>query len=142
MLTTWGVALDLEATALDAGDPVATAQAAFAAGRAAYLARCPVLAETLRGEAADLRVTTERIDPLPLPSDGTVRVAVSVTEVRSTSFEFATRIRVVATDHPDDPIDGRCTVVIERRATGERLEVPRAVRDEFVAIQLAAREFA
>lgn len=142
MLTTWGVAIDLEVTTLDARDPDAAAQAAFAAGRAEYLDRCPVLAATLRVEDADLRVTAERLDPLQLPSHGTVRVAVSVIEVRPSSFEFATRIRVDAADHPDDPVEGRCTVVIERRATGERLEIPRAIRDEFVAIQLAAREFA
>jgi len=31
-------------------------------------------------------------------------------------------------------------VVIERRVTGERIVIPREVRDEFSAIQLAAHE--
>jgi len=31
-------------------------------------------------------------------------------------------------------------MVIQRRATGERISIPRDIRDEFIAIQLAAHE--
>ena len=37
-------------------------------------------------------------------------------------------------------MNGRCTMVVERRATRERVPIPLEVRDEFIAIQLAARE--
>ena len=39
-----------------------------------------------------------------------------------------------------EPANGRRTVVIERRATGERIVIPRGVRDKFSAIQLATHE--
>ena len=38
-----------------------------------------------------------------------------------------------------EPANGRCTVVIERRVTGERIIIMCEVRDEFSAIQRAAR---
>jgi hypothetical protein len=52
---------------------------------------------------------------------------------------MAVRIRGTG-DDPGRPANGRCTIVVERRASGERVPIPRQVRDEFVAIQLAARE--
>jgi hypothetical protein len=39
------------------------------------------------------------------------------------------------------PVNGRCTVTIVRRRTGERIRIPSQVREEFVATQLAARDF-
>ena len=139
MLTTWGVLLDLGVIVGEGPD--ATARRAFAAGRDAYLARCPVLAGVLQRETATLVVTTERIDPIEVPpgADG-LEVAVSVVEIRPSSFEKAVRIRAARGDRT--PADGRCTVAIERVATGERLPIPTEVRDEFIAIQLAARDYA
>jgi acyl-CoA thioesterase FadM len=67
------------------------------------------------------------------------RVGVSIVEVRPSSFDLAVRIRGTG-DDPGRPANGRCTIVVERRASGERVPIPRQVRDEFVAIQLAARE--
>jgi hypothetical protein len=123
-------------------EPDATSRRAFAAGRDAYLARCPVLAGVVRREAATLRVIAERVDPVPAaPGSEGLQVAVSVVEIRPTSFEMAVRIRVV-TEADAGPADGRCTIAIERDATGERLPIPNEVRDEFIAIQLAARDYA
>lgn len=138
MLTTWGVVLDIDM--VDGEAPDALARRAFAVGREAYLARCPVLAGVVAREAAMLVVTTERIDPIAVPrgADG-LEVAVSVVEIRPSSFEMAVRIRVASGD--GTAADGRCTVAIER-STGERLPIPTEVRDEFIAIQLAARDFA
>jgi hypothetical protein len=54
-------------------------------------------------------------------------------------IDMAVRIRPAGED-AGPPANGRCTTVVERRATGERIPVPREIRDEFIAIQLAARE--
>jgi hypothetical protein len=140
MLTTWGVLLDLDLIAEE--DPAETARRAFAAGRDAYLARCPILAGVVRREAATLRVTAEHLEPIATtPGSDGLQVAVSVVEIRPTSFEMAVRIRVAA-DEVGPPVNGRCTIAIERDATGERLPIPNEVRDEFIAIQLAARDYA
>ena len=54
-------------------------------------------------------------------------------------IDMAVRIRPAGED-AGPPANGRCTTVVERRATGERIPIPREIRDEFIAIQLAARE--
>jgi acyl-CoA thioesterase FadM len=139
LLTTWGVVLDLGVIVGE--EPDATAWRAFAAGREAYLARCPVLAGVLQREAATLVVTTERIDPIEVsPGADGLEVAVSVVEIRLSSFEMAVRVRAAGGDGA--PTDGRCTMAIERRDAGERIAIPTEVRDEFIAIQLAARDYA
>lgn len=138
VLTTWGVVLDREVMVdleqrTSAGDW-------FAEGRGAFFDRCPRLAALLRDEDAELRVTAEQVGPVDIaPGAGSARIGVSVVEVRTTSFTMAVRIRPTGQD-AGAPANGRCTVTILRRTTAERLPIPREVRDEFVAIQLAARE--
>ena len=136
LLTTWGVVLELDTV----GDEESLGSTGrwFAQGRDALLARCPHLAAFLRAEHAALRVTAERVGPAA-PGPGRVRVGVSVVEVRPSSFDMAARIRPTGED-ARPPVNGRCTMVVERRATRERVQIPREVRDEFIAIQLAARE--
>jgi acyl-CoA thioesterase FadM len=138
VLTTWGVVLDLDGI-VDAERCMSAADW-FADGRAAFFDRCPRLAAFLRSEGAQLRTSAEQIGPVDLVSraDG-IRIGVSVVEVRPTSFTMAVRIRSTGADAAP-PADGRCTIVIERRATGDRMPIPREVRDEFIAIQLAARD--
>jgi hypothetical protein len=137
VLTTWGVVLDLDPAC--GGECATSAASVFAEGRRAYFDRCPRLASFLRAEDAELRPAAEHVDG----SDGSawtggIRIGVSVVEVRPSSFTMALRIR--RGDDAAPPANGRCTVVIARRATGEHLPVPRDVRDEFVAIQLGARD--
>jgi acyl-CoA thioesterase FadM len=140
VLTTWGVVLDVGWPGV--GEELDAASRCFDAGRAAYFERCPGLAEYLRAEAAALRVTTEQVGPISAPEpEAQLRVGVSVIEVRPTSFEMAVRIRS-AGETPVGPVNGRCSVVIERLATGERIAIPREVRAEFIAIQLEARGLA
>jgi acyl-CoA thioesterase FadM len=144
VLTTWGVVLDVEDE--DEGEPAVDeaalhrrAAAWFETGRRAYFDRCPRLHAVLDEEDAVLAISGERIDPLlPTPRGGGVRIAVSVTEVRPSSFDMALRIRR-STSAETSPANGRCTVTIERRATGEPILVPRDVRDEMIAIQRGAR---
>jgi hypothetical protein len=138
VLTTWGVVLDREVMVdleqrTSAGDWLAE-------GRGAFFDRCPRLAAFLRDEDAELRVTAEQVGPVDIASGaGGVRIGVSVVEVRPTSFTMAVRIRPTG-QHPGSPANGRCSVTILGRTTAERIPIPREVRDEFVAIQLAARE--
>lgn len=146
MLTTWGVVVDIDPADEGnvPGDPIAVARDAFARGRAAYFGRCSVLVGHLEAAGARLDVTDEVVDPIdPAVAMDGLRVAVSVIEVRPSSFEMAVRVRSASL--PDEiapPASGRCTVAITQLATGSRVPVPTAVRDEFIALQLAARDFA
>ena len=138
VLTTWGVVLDLDRPGGREED--ASAADWFAAGRRAYLDRCPRLASFLRVEDAELRPAAEQVDVVDATRGaGAIRLGVSVVEVRPSSFTMAVRIRAAGQDALR-PANGRCTLVIQRRMTGERVPIPRDVRDEFVAIQLAARD--
>jgi len=142
VVTTWGVVLDLDE---DAADPTLDAmslrrQAAcwFEAARRAYFDRCPRLATLLREQVAGLAVSAEQIGPLPSgPYRGGVMVAVSVAEVRTSSFDMALRIRLTA-DHDAPPASGRCTVALVRDADGAVVRIPREIRDEFIALELGA----
>jgi acyl-CoA thioesterase FadM len=140
VLTTWGVVLNLAPEATPAGGDDRATVRWFALAREAYFARCPRLGALLDAEPALLRVTAEHVDSIGEGQGaGGVRVGVSVVEVRPTSFDMAVRIRV-AGSHAAGAVNGRCTLALERRATGERLRIPPGIRDEFVAIQLAARD--
>jgi hypothetical protein len=138
VLTTWGVVLDLDE--IPDGERPTSAGDWFAMGRAAFLGRCPRLEDFLRTQDAELRPTAEVIGSVdPASSAGGIRVGVSVVEVRATSFAMAVRIRPAGSG-AGTAVNGRCTMTIRRRATGERVPLPREVRDEFIAIQLAARD--
>jgi acyl-CoA thioesterase FadM len=138
VLTTWGVVLELDpAGGRERGTSAASV---FAEGRRAYFDRCPRLASFLRAEDAELRPAAEHVDGIDDAAwTGGIRVGVSVVEVRPSSFTMAVRIRP-AGDGAGPSTNGRCTLVIERRTTGARIPIPREVRDEFVAIQLGARD--
>jgi len=142
ILTTWGVVLDL---AEDAAHPSSDAlslrrqgAAWFEAARRSYFDRCPRLASLLREQGARLAVSAEQIDNLGAgPYPGGVTVAVSVTEIRASSFDMALRIRT-ARDDDAPPASGGCTVALVRDADGTVIPVPREIRDELIALQLGA----
>lgn len=135
VLTTWGVVVEVES------DDWVDAARIFAAAREAYLARCHRLAAFLADAGEALRVVGERVDEIApgVATAGPLLAGASVIEVRPSSFDMAVRIRATG-DDAGRPANGRCTLSIVRTATGETLPVPREVRDELVAIQLAARE--
>jgi acyl-CoA thioesterase FadM len=138
VLTAWGVVLELDGIVDE--ERLEPASRWFARGRDAFFMRCPRLAAFLRAEEAALRVTAEQVGPIaPASCAGGLMVGVSVIEVRPSSFDMAVRIRP-AGEYAGQPANGRCTMVIQRRATGERIPISREVRDEFVVIQLSARE--
>ena len=138
VLTTWGIVLDRDPGT--GGEGGTSAAALFAEGRRACFDRCPRLVSFLRAEDAQLRPAAEHFDVIDDAAlTGGITVAVSVVEVHPSSFTMAVRIRTAGEDAVR-PANGRCTLVIERRMTGERVPIPREVRDEFVAIQLGAPE--
>ena len=121
--TTWGVVLE-----------VPGADSAFEVGRDAYLARCPRLAAVLADAGASLSFGAASTPTTP--AAGTISVGISVTEVLPTSFVMAVRLR----DADGVAFDGRVSVTI-RDASGAVLPIPRDVRDEFIALQLGARDY-
>jgi hypothetical protein len=157
VVTSWGLVLRWErATAADPRS-VITIEGVFADARTAYLDRCAVLAAFLRDQEAEVRVEVARPatatsdDSFPagsfpagsfpadrFPADGAL-VGVSVVEVRPSSFDMAVRIRPAGAGDAA-PVNLRRTMVVERTTTGERLEIPREVRAEFIALQLSARD--
>jgi hypothetical protein len=150
IVTKWGVVFVMEVEQVaPAGDvrSLITTGDVFARAQRAYLDRCPVLRAFLDAEAAEVRVVSK---PPGSPGDagpsfaGTpdateTLVGVSVVEVRPSSFDMAVRIRRTG-EGEHEPVNMRRTLVLERTATGERLPVPREVRAELIAIQLAARD--
>jgi acyl-CoA thioesterase FadM len=140
VLTTWGVVLHVEVDGVASGERPEPAARWFAEARRAYFERCPRLEAFLHAEEAELRLTAEQVGQAAGPScAGSLRIGVSVIEVRPSSFDMAVRVRTVG-DEAGRLVDGRCTFVVERCATAERIPIPREVRDEFSALQLAARE--
>ncbi|MGZ8515320.1 MAG: hypothetical protein ACXWXA_09790 [Candidatus Limnocylindrales bacterium] len=138
VLTTWGVVLTLDGIVTE--ERLESASHWFAQGRHAFFELCPRLAAFLRAEKGALRVTVEQIEPIEAACwAGGLTIGASVVEVRPSSFDMAVRIRP-AIDDANRAANGRCTMVIERRATGERIPISREIREEFIAIQLAARE--
>jgi acyl-CoA thioesterase FadM len=145
VVTSWGLVLRWErATAADARS-VITIEGVFADARTAYLGRCAVLAAFLRDQEAEVRVEVARpgtafpadtFSADAFPADGAL-VGVSVVEVRPSSFDMAVRIRPAGAGDVA-PVNLRRTMVVERTTTGERLEIPREVRAEFIALQLSA----
>ncbi|MHB8892381.1 MAG: hypothetical protein ACYC65_10105 [Candidatus Limnocylindrales bacterium] len=147
VLTRWGLVFAVEAELAGDVRSLLTVESVFARARAAYLDRCAVLAAFLGEEAAEVRVAGgQPWSPAAtgdLAADGAL-VGVSVVEVRPSSFDMAVRIRPTGDGDGDgdaEPVNLRRTLVVERTATGERLGIPREVRNEFIALQLAARDF-
>ena len=141
ILTHWGLVLQWERPATADVPTLITAEDVFADARTAYLDRCAVLTAYLRDQEAEVRTalgalrTAAPADVLTLDE---ALVGISVVEVGPSSFEMAVRIRPAGTGA--HPVDIRRTLVVARLATGERLPIPGAVRDEFIALQLAARD--
>jgi hypothetical protein len=146
VLTGWGLVLRWERAQAGDARSLITIDRVFAHARTAYLDRCPMLAAFLGEEAAEVRVATDPTGTVTpdavLESDGAL-VGVSVVEVRRSSFDIAGRIRPTHDGEGEgsaEPVNLRRTMVVERTATGERLTIPREVRNEFIALQLAARD--
>ena len=144
-MTRWGLVFNWERASSGDVRSLVTAEDMLALARGAYLGRCAVLGAFLGEEAAEVRVVA---DPPGTATPAAVLeaieadaalVGVSVIEVRPSSFDLAVRIRPTGDGEPAT-VDLRRTLVVERTASGERLGIPREVRDEFIAIQLAASD--
>ena len=144
-MTRWGLVFHWERPSTVDVRSLITAEAIFARARDAYLDRCAVLGAFLGDAAAEIQVAADPPGTAAAPvvleaidADAAL-VGVSVVELRPSSFDMAVRIRPAGDGEPA-PVDLRRTLVVARTATGERLAIPREVRDELIAIQLAARD--
>jgi hypothetical protein len=130
MLSRWPVllSLPLEADDLDAGGRLTdvACERLFAAGRAAYFARCIAI------DAADVTVveapSPDRGSALDPGAEGSVTVSVSVTELFPDRFVMEGRVRPAVGD--EVAADLRCTVTAG--------EVTVSVRDDLIRMAHAA----
>ena len=110
----------------------------LADARAAYLEKCTAFCDLRERSGAELQA---RIDPAPDPRRfGTptgVVVGAGATEIYSTAFRMALRLRPVDGDG-DDAINVKCEVSLVDLATGEALELGNDIRDELIALEHAA----
>jgi acyl-CoA thioesterase FadM len=102
----------------------------------AYLAECRAVAASglavRRRAGHDLRA--ER-----LWHPGLVLVSARATELRTSSFTIAIRVRGVGEGAREGSLDTAREIVLADPATGEARDVDDAIRDELIAIEQAAR---
>lgn len=107
----------------------------------AYLERCASLRASLESGAMRLVTSRPSFDRLaPLSPGDTVLVAVSVTELRSSSFDVAMRIRHAA-EGGSGAMNGRCRVALVDIATGTAVVFPGAMRAELMAVEAGASDY-
>ena len=100
----------------------------------------PTLDQAIRAASGRLETVGGGIGTSATAPVGEVQVAAKVVEVRPSSFDLAVRIRW----HDEDDVravDGRFTLAIVGPA-GERRPIPVAVRDELIALERSARDYA
>jgi acyl-CoA thioesterase FadM len=145
ILTRWPAVVDVRIAARDLGPDGRPSDDAlgrwFAAAQTAFLQRCPTLRAQLsrRGRALSvggLRVTTRR----SVRIGQTVRIAIAATELRSTSFEMALRVRALGED--GGPVaDGRCSIGWTERADGRPAPIPDEITSELIELAATATEY-
>jgi hypothetical protein len=109
--------------------------------RSSYVDNCPVL----RAYAAETgaRLTFDVRAPLPAAGLGDatgVVVSATAAEFHPDSFTLSLRVRPIGGEL-DRPMDTRCVVRLVDPATGAALDLGKAVRDELISLEHAAREY-
>jgi acyl-CoA thioesterase FadM len=144
-LARWAVVVEMEASSNDidaAGRPRhETVERWFEGARRSYLDRCLALREEVRSGRADVRVDDLRIACTgPIESGQPVLVAVTVTELRPTSFDMALRVRGLG--GPGTIVaSGRCTFVLAEPGSDAALTLPDGVRHEVLALESDASDY-
>jgi hypothetical protein len=113
----------------------------LAAVRLSYLDLCPVLRARAVESGADLVFDT-RATPTAAGLGNATGAIVSATaaEFHPDSFTLSLRVRPIGGDQ-ERPLDARCVVRLVDPATGAALELGKAIRDELIALEHAAREY-
>lgn len=144
ILGRWGAVLETAVSPADLrpdGRPTdETLQRWFDEARRTYVERCLALSETIRDGRIDLVTSAFRNGPpAPLRPGAAVRIGVSATELRPSSFDMALRIRILG----DGSVvaDGRCTIALADASTGALLPVPAQVRRDLIALEQGASDF-
>ncbi len=145
ILTRWALVRETAVSAGDIGPRGRLSDDAvlrwFADGRSAYFDRCANLRKELRSGRIRIQTAAVRVGPPPaFQQDSSALVAVSVIELRPTSFDMALRVRGLDADD-SAVVDGRCTVMLADAATGASLEIPEVVRREVIALEQGATDY-
>lgn len=137
----WETAVSADAIGADGRLSAPVLRRLFADGRRAYFERCPSLREELHGDRIRLQEEALRVDPTePLGSVRSVLVAVSVTELRPTSFDMALRVRSLG-DDGSLVANGRCTLVFMDATAGTPVRMTEAVRRDIIAVEAGASSY-
>jgi acyl-CoA thioesterase FadM len=107
----------------------------------AYLDRCPNVRRATRAGRSRLIVSPLRLGLCrPVEPGITALVATAMTELRTSSFEMAFRIRALGSD--GGPVaDGRFSVALREVATGNPLTMPERMRRELLAVEADASDY-
>ena len=144
-LTRWAVVVETEASPSDIGADGCPRQEAvqrwFAAARTAYLDRCLSLSEEIRNGRVRVRIAALRVVLTGrIEQRQTILVAVSVTELRDTSFDMALRIRSLG-DRGSIVANGSCTLVLAEPRRGTVMTLPADVCRDVLALQSNASDY-
>lgn len=149
MVSRWSIASEhrVDAADLDGGDAASNRfrDGLIESAVRAYLAQCTALDEQRRQAGAELRVGAGGPRAaLRLQGASVVTVLASTVEVMITSFIVAVRIRPSGgeAEGGGEPLDVRCAVGLVDAGTGEPLLLDRAIRDQLIALEHAARHVA
>jgi acyl-CoA thioesterase FadM len=144
-LARWAVVVETEASPSDIDPDGCPRQEAvhrwFAEARAAYLDRCLHLSEEVRRGRVRVRVDALRMVPTGgIEPSQTILVAVTVTELRDTSFDMALRVRSLG-DRGSVVANGSCTLVLEGPKRGAALTLPDAVCRDLLTLESGASDY-
>jgi acyl-CoA thioesterase FadM len=139
ILSRWAVAVEIPIEEVDLGEGAGLGGDVlaewFARARAAYLERCPSLADG-RFESSVRNVEMRQRGPVGHPD--TVLVAASVTELGETWFTMRCRVRSLLGTH-EVVADGRCTIEVIDPGTGHPLRVPESLRKDLLTLEMGAQ---
>jgi acyl-CoA thioesterase FadM len=145
ILTRWPVVHEVRVGPDDLGPDGSPNQVALGRWQAAvwdaYLDRCPTVRQATRDDRSRLVVKPLRLGPCrPMEPGVRALVATAMTELRTSSFEMAFRIRALGSD--GGPVaDGRYSVTLVEVATGNPLVLPDQIRRELLAVEADASDY-
>jgi acyl-CoA thioesterase FadM len=103
-----------------------------------YLDRCAALQAMIGARRLDVRIQVAAVaDAARLGRVESVIVSAGATELRSTDFTIAVRVRATS----DDAVGVECRVAVADPATGDATPLSDDVRDELIALEHGAAQF-
>ena len=144
-LARWAVVVETEASPSDIGADGRPLQETvlrwFEEARQVYLEGCPALREEIRCHHVRLLVDDVRIVPTgPIEPRQTILIAVTVTELRRSSFDMALRLRSLG-DTGMIVAGGSCVLVIVDPKCHTPLTLSDGVRHDVLALESEASDY-